>query len=115
MPRKYSIKFDFTSDRQDSLLSTVWPETLAKRIIKAEFDIEPKVDNGNGDVRYETDDPALMLELMKLAKQHSAGGWWCVEPMPKDQTVFHFGMRGGKYGNCPDYKPKEYADHPEEK
>lgn len=99
MSRIYHIKFDFTSDRQDSLREGVWPETLAKRLLKSEFGIDPTTDNGNGDVRYDIEDPKLMLELMKIAKLHSAGGWWCVEPMPKDQTVFHFRTRGKKYSN----------------
>lgn len=107
MSHKYSVKFDFTKDGREHLLDTVWPETLGKRIIKAELGLDPLVDNGGGDVRYGTDDPALMLELMKLARQFSAGGWWCVEPMPKDHTVFHFGTRGGKYSNCPDYVAKD--------
>jgi hypothetical protein len=107
MLHKYAVAFDFTSDRRGDLLPTVWPETLGKRIIKAELGLEPVVDNGGGDVRYATDDPVIMLELMKLAQQFSAGGWWCSEPMPADKPVFHFSMRGGKYGNCPDFVPKE--------
>jgi len=103
---KYHIKFDFTEDKQEALLATVWPETLAKRIIFSELGLEPSTDNGHGDVRYDTDDPVLMLELMKIAKQHSAGGWWCVEPMPVNNNVFHFCLRGGKYNNCPDYIEK---------
>lgn len=104
---KYHVKFDFTNDSQESLLSTVWPETLGKRIIKAELGLEPTIDNGNGDIRYKTDDPATMVELMKLAVQFSAGGWWAAEPMPKEQIVFRFGKRGGKYDNCPDHVAKD--------
>ena len=50
----YSIKFDFTGDKLEDLREDIWPITLAKRIIKAEFGADPSVDNGE-DIRYETE------------------------------------------------------------
>ena len=105
MDRKYTVKFDFTDGRQEHLLEMVWPTEIGKRIIRAELGLEPDVDNGDGDVRYGTDDPAVFVELLKLCVQHSAGGWWTAEPMPNGE-VFNLPMRGGKYSNCPDYKAR---------
>lgn len=100
----YKIKFDFTTDKQNDLREKIWPESIAKRIIKNELKLYPCVENGHGDVRYETNDAGTMMELMKIAKLHSAGGWWAAEPMKKEGDVFHFSLRGGKYHNCSDYK-----------
>lgn len=105
MEGKYEVAFDFTMDGQENLLEKVWPTAIGKRIIKAELGLDPKTDNGD-DVRYQTDDPAVFVELLKLAVQFSAGGWWVAHPMPAKTTVFHLPHRGGKYSNCPDYKPK---------
>jgi len=100
---KYEIGFDFTKDSQINLREHIWPETLAKRIIKSEFGLDPHVDNGANDVRYETENPVLFIELLKILQYASGGGWWCSKPMPQGYNVFHRGIRGAKYNNCPDY------------
>ncbi len=107
MIKKYEVRFDFTGDSQDVLLSTVWPYSLGVRIIEAELSITPAICNGPSDVRYQTDDAEKFAELLKLAFQFSAGGWAVIEPMPKNSVVFHLPMRGGKYSNCPDFVSKE--------
>lgn len=107
MNEKYEVAFDFTGSQQNELLEKVWPAEIGKRVIKAELGLDPAVENGGGDVRYRTDDPAVFVELLKLCVQHSAGGWWVAEPMPGGKGgVFHLPKRGGKYSNCPDYKSR---------
>lgn len=103
---KYEVKFEFTRDGQEYLLEKVWSESIGKRIIKAELGLDPAVDNSNGDIRYQTNDAAIFAELLKLCVLHSAGGWWCSEPMPKDYIVFHLPQRGKKHSGCQDYKEK---------
>lgn len=104
MEKKYTVGFDFTTGKKEDLLETVWPASLGIRIIKAEIGLEPTVVNSLTDVRYQTDNPTEFAELLSLAFQYSAGGFICIEPMPKNHVVFHLPMRGGKYGNCPDRK-----------
>ena len=87
--RKYSVAFRFSTDRQDDLKTGIYTETAGKRLIKAELELDPDVDNGSGDVRYHTDDPIKMLELLKLAFTIADGGWWTMKPMPKGENVFH--------------------------
>ena len=100
---KYDVKFDFTRDRKEDLREGVYTEEAGKRLIKSELDMIPSVDNGDGDVRYSTNDPVKALELLKLAFTISAGGWWCHNPMPSGPgDVFHLPMRGHKYANQPD-------------
>ena len=95
---KYHVAFDFTRDKQEELREGVYTEEAGKRLIQAELDLEPSVDNGGGDVRYGTDDPVKALELLKLAFTISAGGWWCHQPMPNGEgDVFHLPTRGKKY------------------
>lgn len=93
---KYHVKFAFTVDRKGSLKPSVYTEEAGKRLIKAELGLEPTTDNGGGDVRYDTNDPVKALELLKLAFTISDGGWWCMEPMPKDQNVFHLPRSHGE-------------------
>jgi len=87
--RKYSVAFRFTIDTKENLRPGIYTESAGKRLIKAELNLDPDVDNGGGDVRYYTEDPAIALELLKLAFTISNGGWWTMSPMPKDQNVFH--------------------------
>ena len=90
---KYEISFDFTKDSQVNLRENIWPETLAKRIIKSEFGLDPNIDNGAGDIRYATNDPEMFIELLKILQYASGGGWWCSEQMPQGYTVFQNGTR----------------------
>ena len=99
----YSIKFDFTGDKLEDLREDIWPITLAKRIIKAEFGMGPNVDNGE-DIRYVTESASTFVELLRIAINHSAGGWWTADPMPKESHVYHLPTRGGKYTNCSDWE-----------
>ena len=90
---KYEIAFCFTSDKQESLKEGILPESAAKRLIKATLGLEPKTDNGNGDIRYQTDDAEVAMELLKMAFLDSDGGWLIIRPMPKDRSVFHLPVR----------------------
>lgn len=94
--RKYEIAFDFTGERQGDLRAGVYTAEAGIRLIKAELGLEPRVQHGPGDVRYHTDDPAQMLELIKLAYTISAGGWIVIRPMPKGLSVFPLPLRGEK-------------------
>lgn len=97
---KFSVKFDFTSDRQDDLKAGIWPATVGMRIIKAELGLEPGTINRDGDVRYYTDDANIFAELLKICMCHSDGGWFTIDPMPTGSTVFILPHKtDGKYSN----------------
>lgn len=87
---KYRIKFDFTDDRKDDLKEGIWTTSVAKRIIKAEHNLEPCTENSGGDIRYETDNAEIAMALMELVFTVSEGGWWSIEPM---KGVYHIYRR----------------------
>ena len=90
---KYGVRFEFTGDEQAELLEGVYTAEAGKQLIKAELGLSPSVENSCNDVRYETDDPAKALELIKLAFTISNGGWITIEPMSKKFGVFHLPRR----------------------
>lgn len=95
---KFSVKFDFTSDRQEELRAGIWNVSVGQRIIKAELGLDPGTINSGGDIRYYTDDANIFAELLKICMCHSDGGWFCINPMPNDSTVFHLPHKtNGKY------------------
>ncbi len=83
---KYHIKFSFTSDRQEDLKEGIWTESVGKRMIKAEFGLDPCTVNSNGDLRYETTDGDTAMKLMEIAFTTSKGGWWSIGEM---EGVYH--------------------------
>ena len=92
---KYHIALKFTKDTEDCIKSGVWTGDIARRMIFCEIGLDPSTDNGDGDIRYDTDNAEKFAYLMVVAHRHSDGGWFCVEPMPKGITVYHFSMFGG--------------------
>jgi len=98
---KYHVKYNFTKGKQADLKEDVWTVAVAQRIIKREFGLDPTVDNGGGDIRYETDDAATFAELLALCFEYSDGGWWSLRPMPdgRDTGVFHIPHKPSKKGD----------------
>jgi len=91
---KYHIKLAFTKDKEHHLTPGVWTGVVARRIIKNELGLDPSTDNADDDIRYDTDDAATFIELMVIAHRHSKGGWFCVYPMPEEDSVYHFNSFG---------------------
>lgn len=82
---KFQVAFVFTKTGATDLKAGVWTGPVARRIIKAELGLDPSTD-----IRYNTDDPRIFADLMVIAYLHSDGGWFCVNPMPKETTVYHY-------------------------